>query len=334
MDQLEASSIHLVATSPPYPMIEMWDDLFQDLAPESAEALAAGDGQAAFEAMHRALDPVWEEVSRVLVPGGVACVNIGDGVRSVDGTFQLWPNHGRIQQALVAAGLEPLPGILWRKPTTSPTKFMGSGMLPPRAYATLEHEHILVLRKPGTRRLTGSDKQRRYGSAYFWEERNRWFTDLWTDLPGTRQDLGEHEARERSAAFPLTLAYRLVQMFSLQGDTVLDPFWGTGTTSLAALVSARSSVGYELEPSFLEAFEHDLDHAPGLSRKLATRRLEAHEAFAARREKEGKPMGYEHEAYGFPVMTKQETQLSLPVLDAVSEKAGGWQATHAPVAWP
>ena len=103
-------------------------------------------------------------------------------------------------------------------------------MYPGGAYVTLEHEYILILRKNGKRKFTTQpEKQNRRESAYFWEERNIWFSDIW-DLKGIRQDIQQKDIRTRSAAFPFELAYRLINMYSVFGDTILDPFLGTGTT--------------------------------------------------------------------------------------------------------
>jgi DNA modification methylase len=185
---------------------------------------------ACFEAQHQALDAVWAECARVLADGGFLCVNIGDATRSLNDQFCLYPNHARILTAAMRLGLTPLPDILWRKPNNSPNKFMGSGTLPAGAYVTYEHEYILILRKGGKRQFSKEEQARRAASAYFWEERNQWFSDLWTDLLGADQRLLDPEARARSAAYPLELPYRLILMYSIEGDVVLDPFVGTGTT--------------------------------------------------------------------------------------------------------
>src|SRR6056297_779525 len=204
---LPDDSVELVVTSPPYPMIEMWDDIFGALDPAVAEALAAGDGDRAFALMHDILDEVWAEVARVLAPGGIACINVGDATRSLSDGFRSYSNHAEITSRLTARGLRALPDILWRKPTNSGAKFMGSGMVPPNAYPTLEHEHVLIFRNGERRRLEpGAD--RRYESAYFWEERNEWFSDLW-ELPGESQSLDDG-LRNRSGAFPFAVPHRLV----------------------------------------------------------------------------------------------------------------------------
>ena len=323
---LAADSVDLVVTSPPYPMIEMWDDVFAGLDPGVGDALTDGDGERAHDLMHAVLDDAWREVARVLRPGGIAVVNVGDATRSLD-RFRVYDNHARVTETLVDLGLDPLPGVLWRKPTNSAAKFMGSGMVPPNAYVTLEHEHVLVFRN-GDRREFEPGADRRYESAYFWEERNTWFSDVWTDLNGAPQALADPGLRERSAAFPLELPYRLVNMYSVRGDTVLDPFWGTGTTSLAAAVAGRSSVGVETDPALAAAFDDRIREAPGLSRDLAADRLAAHRAFVA--ETDGDDLAYEAEHYDTPVRTDQERHLRLYEVADVTETADGWRATHRP----
>ena len=305
MTGLADEAVDLVVTSPPYPMIEMWDDLFASLDPTIADHLDAGDGEVAFEAMHDVLDSVWTEVARVLRPGGIVCVNVGDATRTVDGSFRVYPNHARIVAAFQGLGFEPLPDVLWHKPTNSAAKFMGSGMLPTNAYVTLEHEYVLVFRKGGRRDFDAKD-DRRYESAYFWEERNRWFTDVWTEIKGELQTLPDDGLRDRSAAFPFEIPYRLVNMYSVYGDTVLDPFWGTGTTSLAAMVAGRNSVGYELEGDFHDFFAERVADLPAMSRAVVAERLRAHRDFVA---SEGGDLGYRAEHYDVPVRTKQERRI-------------------------
>jgi DNA modification methylase len=315
MTALPADAVDLVVTSPPYPLVEMWDGVFADLDPAVADALAAGDGERAFELMHDALAGVWDELCRVLRPGGIACINVGDATRSVGDTFRCYPNHAEITTRLRERELRSLPDIRWRKPTNSPSKFMGSGMVPPNAYATLEHEHILVFRNGDRRSFPPGDEQR-YQSAYFWEERNEWFSDLW-ELAGTTQDIDEG-LRERSGAFPLEVPFRLVSMFSTYGDTVLDPFWGTGTTTLAALVAGRNSVGYELDGELRAAFDERVSDAPERSRERQRARLDAHREFVAERRGAGTELGYDADHYEFPVVTKQERRIRLYAVSEVS----------------
>jgi DNA modification methylase len=273
--------------------------------------------------MHRDLDRVWAEVHRVLCDGGIACINVGDAVRTLGGRFQLYPNHARILVACRHLSFEALPSVLWHKTTNAPNKFMGSGMLPAGAYVTLEHEHILVLRKNGRRLFAAPEaKAGRRASAYFWEERNAWFSDLW-DPRGARQALADKGARQRSAAFPLEIAWRLILMHSVRGDTVLDPFLGTGTTILAAMATGRNSIGVEIDPA-LEAVVRGA--AAGLkdeANALVRARLAAHERFAAQRVREGRALGHVNRPHGFPVMTAQEEELLVELVDRVQLLPGG-----------
>jgi len=324
MTALDDSSVALVVTSPPYPMIEMWDDVFRDLSPAVARALDGGDGDAAFEAMHAVLDDVWAEVERVLEPGGVACVNVGDATRTLEDSFRVYRNHARVGDAFEALGLTPLPEVLWRKPTNSAAKFMGSGTLPPNAYATLEHEHILVFRNGDEPRSFEPGAKRRYGAAYFWEERNEWFSDTW-EITGERQTLGDDGARERSAAYPFEIPYRLVNMYSVYGDTVLDPFAGTGTTSLAAMTAARDSVGYELDADLIAAFDERTDALPEAAESVLDERLAAHRAFLDERDAEPE---YEAEHYDFGVVTGRTTEIQFYDVAEVEGADGGYVVEH------
>ncbi len=308
---LESSSVDLVVTSPPYPMIEMWDSCFAQMNPETELALAKLDGRSAFGLMHAELDRVWAEVARVLKDGGFACINIGDATRKVGEVFKLYNNHSRISSKLFDLGLDPLPVILWRKQTNAPNKFMGSGMLPSGAYVTLEHEYILIFRKSGKRLFAGGEEKRnRRASAFFWEERNIWFSDIW-DFKGIRQALNSSEPRARSGAFPYELSDRLISMYSVYGDTVLDPFLGTGTTMLSAAAAMRNSVGFEYDQEFETLINGRLRMAPAYSADRAWKRLNDHLEFISDySQRKGKP-AHTNACYGFPVVTSQETELEL-----------------------
>ena len=144
MEYIADESVALIVTSPPYPMIQMWDEIFSSQNKKIAHALSNGEGVLSFELMHKELDKVWDEIYRVLKTGGFACINIGDATRTIAGNFCLYPNHSRILQYIQQSGFSILPDILWRKQTNAPNKFMGSGMLPAGAYVTLEHEYILI----------------------------------------------------------------------------------------------------------------------------------------------------------------------------------------------
>ena len=120
-------------------------------------------------------------------------------------------------------------------------------------------------------------------------------------------------------------------MYSVYGDTVLDPFWGTGTTSIAAMVAGRNSVGYELDESFVELFEERVADVPEYSRTVIKQRLADHEAFVEERLAEGGDFKYQADNYDFPVITKQEKPLQFYSVSDIQEIDGGYRASHEPV---
>lgn len=316
---IESGSIDLVVTSPPYPMIEMWDEAFAELNPAIKHAIAEENGYKAFELMHLELDKVWSELYRVLRSGGIVCINIGDATRSLGKRFRLYPNGARILSKLILLKFDVLPKILWRKATNSPTKFMGSGMLPAGAYITLEHEYILILRKGGKRSfLTDTEKKNRHESSYFWEERNKWFSDMWEwDVGSAYQQMTQEGLRDRSGAFPFELPYRLINMYSVKGDCILDPFLGTGTTSLAALNSCRSSIGIEIDEGFSSIIADLLCGCLDQANFFISERLAQHTRFIEQYElKKGKPK-YINRTYGFSVITNQELKLGFNSIRSV-----------------
>lgn len=320
MKAVDSKSIDLVVTSPPYPMIQMWDELFAKINPKTRAALKANEGQAAFELMHQDLDCVWDEVVRVLKNGGFACINIGDAVRTINEHFMLYPNHARILSALQQRGLSPLPAVIWRKQTNAPNKFMGSGVLPAGAYVTLEHEYILILRKGGKREFgTADERLHRQQSALFWEERNHWFSDVWMDLKGSRQNLTDKAVRKRSAAFPFEVPYRLINMYSVKGDTVLDPFLGIGTTTLAAMAACRNSIGYEIDKNFLDIIEAQFGSIVDFSNQQIHDRLNRHKAFVKDRIQAKGPLKHTNSPHRFPVVMNQEKNLKLDFLKSVEK---------------
>jgi DNA modification methylase len=329
MYHIGCESVDLMITSPPYPMIQMWDDLFSEQNPAIAKAIKDEDGEKAFELMHKELDKAWAEIYRVLKVGGIACINVGDATRSMKGRFQIYTNHARVLNFCLSIGFHALPEILWIKETNKPDKFMGSGMLPVGAYVTLEHEHILILRKGGKREFKRlEEKANRQKSAFFWEERNIWFSDKWRDINGVFQKLNHSKVRERSAAYPIELAYRLINMFSVQGDTVLDPYLGTGTTTLAAVASARNSIGYEIDANFKSLIEDRLNHIRDIANERNDLRIKKHLDFIKGKIPEGEEK-YINKNYNFPVVTNQETKLSIPKLKGVVKIGEGlFEAEH------
>ena len=319
MDAIADASVDLIVTSPPYPMVEMWDEGMGIQNSAITKAIARHDGATAFQLMHAELDTVWDEVCRVTKPSAFVCINIGDATRTINGEFQLFSNHSRIIQYFLKKGFCCLPPVLWRKPTNAPNKFMGSGMLPAGAYVTLEHEYILVFRKGGKRVFKSElEKSRRQQSAFFWEERNQWFSDLW-EIRGAGQKLLNKNSRERSGAYPFEIPYRLINMYSVKGDLVVDPFLGTGTTSLAALATGRNSVGYEMDNGLSEAIGEMLSPDKLLIlNTLIHNRLQAHIDFVNKRLLSGSwDVKHTNRHYQFPVVTSQETDLSLNFLTSI-----------------
>ena len=314
LDEIENQSIDLVVTSPPYPMITMWDEMFFKQNQKIKESIDNEDGYITYTLMHQELNKTWREVDRVLKEGGMACINIGDATRTMNGIFKLYPNHSPILEAFLSLGFDSLPTILWRKATNAPNKFMGSGMLPVGAYVTLEHERILIFRKKRKREFVGDEeKDNRMKSAFFYSERNKWFSDIWDDVRGTQQILKEEGVRERSGAYPLELPYRLINMFSVKGDTVLDPFLGTGTTSAAAVITGRSSIGIEKEKKFEKVIDKTIVHSIKSAEDLVQKRIDAYIDFIEQREKSGKTCKYKNIFYSFPVVTKQEQKICFDV---------------------
>lgn len=329
MSHLKNESIDLMVTSPPYPMIQMWDEMFSRQNPEIEVAIKDENSIKAFELMHTELDNVWREVYRTLKVGGIACINIGDATRSMNNKFQIHTNHARVLSFCLGLGFHALPEVLWIKETNKPDKFMGSGMLPVGAYVTLEHEHILILRKGEKREFkTQEERANRQKSAFFWEERNVWFSDKWKDINGVFQKLNHTQLRERSAAYPIELAYRLISMFSVQGDTILDPYLGTGTTILAALASARNSVGYEIDKNFNGIINERIKEIKHIANERNEQRLNKHKDFIKTRINEGEEK-YLNKTYNFPVVTSQETNIAIPKLkEIVQIEDGLFEAEH------
>jgi len=192
-------------------------------------------------------------------------------------------------------------------------------MLPSGAYVTLEHEYILIFRK-GQKRVfkTVEEKQLRQRSAFFWEERNKWFSDIWFDLPGASQKTNHKDLRKRSAAFPFELAYRLISMYSVQSDTVLDPFLGMGTTVFASLCAGRNSIGIEIDKSFQKHIKNQLVNSVQSFNSKISERLLNHINFIKKYTLGKGPLKYKNKIYGFPVMTKQETAIQIPYLKSIS----------------
>src|SRR5438094_7757402 len=184
MNEIETDSTQLVVTSPPYPMIEMCDRLFERVLHIPNGSFAHQTN--AFEPSHKFLDRIWSECFRVLDKGGILCVNIGDATRTFAGSFQCYLNHARVAEHCGRIGFQSLVPILWRKPTNKPNAFLGSGFLPPNAYVTLDCEFILLFRKGRPRAFAPKDLLR-YASEISKQERDAWFTQVWENVRGAAQ---------------------------------------------------------------------------------------------------------------------------------------------------
>lgn len=324
LSMIADKSVNLIVTSPPYPMIEMWDPIFSGQDPSIASALKDGHGMNAFNKMHEILNDVWRECDRVLDDNGFVCINIGDATRTVDGKFQLYSNHTKIINQFSAMGYSVLPDIHWRKQSNAPNKFMGSGMYPAGAYVTYEHEYILIFRKGGKRVFKGKEKELRQKSAFFWEERNVWFSDLW-EIKGASQVIKKPgSTRGRNASFPFEIPYRLINMYSVEGDTVLDPFAGLGTTNIACMVSGRNSIGADIDPEIIRLALDNMNISAECFNDFIHRRIKKHMAFINSLTAEKRQKCYKNIPHGFEVKTKQETAAQIDELTDVEKVSDGY----------
>ena len=172
------------------------------------------------------------------------------------------------------------------------------------------------IEEEGNIKTVEDERLNRARSALFWEERNCWYSDIWK-MAGVRQRLDGSTERGRSAAFPFELAYRIINMYSIRGECVFDPFLGTGTTLFAAMASCRNSIGLELDRSFLESILARVDTAVEELNGYLSTRLEAHMHFVEDYEKRKKALRHRNIHYGFPVMTRQERELLLSFLKEI-----------------
>ncbi|BDU67725.1 MAG: methyltransferase [Candidatus Tyloplasma litorale] len=308
INQIKNETINLVVTSPPYPMIKMWDWILEKESKNIAEDFD-------YIEFSNILSEIWKEMYRVIKPGGILAINIGDAARRNEKGFLLYSNSSKIINSCIEHGFTQLPGIIWSKPSNSPNKFLGSGMYPVKAYITLEHEHILIFRK-GERNFSKLEEEIRKESAFFWEERNKWFSDIWTGLTGTQQKI-KGLSRKRNAAYPLELPFRLINMFSIKGDVVLDPFMGTGTTSIAAAATERNSIGVDLMQDFVEFSKERFLKCKNQVNEFIDRRLDKHKEFATNNlSKEN----FMNENHNFIVKTKWEQKIKINKINKIVKK--------------
>jgi len=243
------TQVHLVVTSPPY-----WN-LKKYAGHGNGAQLGHIDDR---EHFLNELGKVWKRCFDALVPGGRMCVVVGDVCRSrrAHGRHVVEPLHAYIQAQCQDIGFDPLAPIIWNKIANAKTEVAGNGNgflgkpYEPNAIIKNDVEFILLFRKPGDYRHP-SQLQRDL-SLISKENHRKWFQQVWTDIRGESQ-------RQHPAPFPQELAKRLISMFSFVGDTVLDPFLGIANTSLAAMETHRSSIGFEIEPSYFEIVKRRLD---------------------------------------------------------------------------
>ena len=319
LSQVEAGTVDLIITSPPYPMIEMWDNVFCAMDHSIGKDLSDAP-KMAFEKMHKCLDKVWSECNRVLKPNGFACINIGDATRTINGVFALYSNHSRIIDAFEKMGFYTLPDILWRKQSNAPNKFMGSGMLPAGAYVTYEHEYILVFRKGAKRPFDKKQAIARRESAFYWEERNIWFSDLWDDVKGTSQKMANSESRDRNASFPFEVPYRIINMYSVKGDTILDPFGGLSTSTIAAIASQRNSISVDIDPVFCEESKARVLNSLKFINSYIDKRIKGHEDYISSLPDEKKEKCYFNEKMKCKVKTGQEVELIIERVNSIKSE--------------
>lgn len=242
---IETESVHLVCTSPPYAMLKAYPDHPGQMG-----------NMPVYEDFLGELDRVWKECLRILVPGGrVACV-VGDVCisRRKGGRHHVLPLSADIQVRAGRIGFDNLTPIRWLKvanivlEASRSSRFLGKPNLP-NGVVKNDLEHILLLRKPGGYRSPTPDQQRL--SFISTDDYARWFSPIWSDVSGQLRT-------SHPAPYPIEIPRRLVRMFSFVGDTVVDPFAGTGTTAVAALETGRNSISVEIDPGYAELMEERL----------------------------------------------------------------------------
>lgn len=253
MTAVAAKSVHLVLTSPPYWTLKEYR--------RTGGQLGFIEDYSQFLAE---LDKVWRRCSEALVPGGRLICVVGDvclSRRKNGGRHTVVPLHASIQEHCRAIGFDNLAPIIWHKianvahEVENGSSFLGKPY-EPNAVVKNDIEFILMERKPGGYRAP--DLATRILSIISEENHKNWFQQIWTGLAGA-------STRHHPAPFPVELAQRLIRMFSFVGDTILDPFLGTGTTALAAAQNGRHSIGYEIDDGYFDrAYRRLVNETAGL----------------------------------------------------------------------
>lgn len=245
MKQIKDKSVHLIITSPPYWQLKDYGD----------------DNQIGFNNSYEEyinnLNLVWKECNRVLADGCRLCINIGDQfARSVYyGRYKVIPIRTEIIRFCETLGMDYMGAIIWQKATTMNTSgggaIMGSFPYPRNGILKMDYEFILIFKKLGN--APKPTEEQKQNSVISKEEWNEYFSSHW-NFNGVKQ-------LEHIAMFPEELPKRLIKMFSFAGETVLDPFLGSGTTSLAAMNLGRNSIGYEINKEFEPVIKEKLNSA-------------------------------------------------------------------------
>lgn len=263
--EVEPESTHLVLTSPPYWTLKEYRD--------SPGQLGHVEDYNAFLDQ---LDKVWEQAYQALLPGGRLICVVGDvclSRRKNNGRHTVVPLHSSIQERCRAIGFDNLAPIIWYKIANANYEVEnGSGFLgkpyEPNAVIKNDIEFILMLRKPGGYRTPTLAE--RILSVISTDNYQKWFQQIWSGVTGA-------STRQHPAPYPVELAERLVRMFSFVGDTVLDPFMGTGTTTVASAQWGRNSVGIELDPHYFDlAQRRIMNETSGLFSKTAVHTIRPH----------------------------------------------------------
>jgi DNA modification methylase len=242
MQEVADESVHLVVTSPPYWQLKDYG---------ASEQIGYHD---TYEDYINHLNLVWQECGRVLLPGCRLCVNIGDQFARAAyyGRYKIMPIRTEILKFSETIGFDYLGAVIWQKVTTCNTSggatIMGSFPFPRNGMLKLDYEFILIFKKPGAAPPLSAEVKEQ--SRMTTEEWNTYFQGHW-NFPGEKQS-------KHLAMFPEELPRRLIKMFTFVGETVLDPFLGSGTTSLAAKNLGRNSVGYEINKEFVPVIEEKL----------------------------------------------------------------------------
>ncbi len=291
MSELAECSVQLVVTSPPYWQLKDYG---------SAKEIGFNSS---YEEYINHLNLVWQEAYRVLDFGCRLCINIGDQyARSVYyGRYKVIPIQTEIIRFCETIGFDYLGAIIWQKVATVNTSggatIMGSYPFPRNGIVKMDYEFILLFKKHGK---SGEevDSEKKELSRMTKEEWNLYFQGHWR-FPGDKQ-------KKHLAMFPVELPRRLIKMFSYVGDTVLDPFAGSGTTSLAAVELNRNSVGYEINPEFIAVIKEKV----GVEEK----RLFSEQEFRFRKQKPGK-VAFTAEMEKLPYLFKDPVQLDAGMPD-------------------